>query len=467
MPKINLPAVVAAFLLFTTPTSSQAAPKATSKATSLSDMKWKQGPPSGRDYFPIGVWLQSPENAAKYQAAGINLYVGLWEGPTEAQLAALKAAQMSVICEQNAVGLAHKNDPTIVGWMHVDEPDNAQSVTDPATGKQSYGPCIPPAKIIAEYARMAAADPTRPVLLNLGEGVANDDWIGRGAGATLADYPKYIKGSDIVSFDVYPIAGLNKPDGENYLWYVPKGVTRLVGWTAGQKPVWNYIECTHIGSDKKPTPRQVRSEVWMALIHGSHGLLYFAHEFQPKFNEHALLDDAPMLAEVTQINRQVHALASILNSLDVGQVARVHSSSEQTPIDLLVKRHGETTYVFAVGMRNGSAQGTFTVRGLPQTAHAKVIGESRTLLVKSGRFTDTFAPYEVHLYRIAYENKSRPSGERQSFFLPYSHRHRHWRGGFRERDAAGRFAALRVCHYHCVVAVEDPAGDAPMRVGLS
>src|ERR1044071_3172543 len=34
------------------------------------------------DRFPIAVWLQSPSNAARYQAAGVNLYVGLWKGPT-------------------------------------------------------------------------------------------------------------------------------------------------------------------------------------------------------------------------------------------------------------------------------------------------------------------------------------------------------------------------------------------------
>ena len=396
MPKINLSATVAALLLLATIGGCQAA----SKASAQGNTKWKHGPPTGRDYFPLGVWLQSPENAVKYQAAGINFYIGLWQGPTEAQLAALKAAHIPVFCEQNAVGLAHKNDPEIIGWTHEDEPDNAQSVTDPATGKAGYGPCVPPARIVSDYSRLHAADPTRPVLLNLGEGVANDEWIGRGAGATLGDYPEYVKGCDIVSFDVYPVAGLDKTDGENYLWYVPKGVTRLVGWTAGRKPVWNCIECTHIGSGRKPTPLQVRSEVWMALIHGSRGLIYFVHEFQPKFNEHALLDDAPMLAEVTRINRQIQALAPVLNSPDTGQVARVQSSSAQTPIDLLAKRQGKATYVFAAGMRNGPAQGTFTVRGLRRAAQAEVLGEGRTILVKGGRFTDAFAPYAVHLYRI-------------------------------------------------------------------
>jgi len=362
--------------------------------------RWSHGPPSGAADFPIGVWLQSTPNAAKYKAAGFNFYLGLWKGPTEEQLAALKAAHMPVICEQNAVGLAHLADPTIIGWMHQDEPDNAQPLTDPATGKAGYGPCVPPARIIAAYARLRAADPTRPVLLNLGEGVANDQWIGRGSGASLSDYPQYVKGTDLVSFDVYPIAGLGKPDGENYLWYVAKGVTRLVGWTAGRQTVWNYIECTHIGSDREPTPAQVRSEVWMALIHGSRGLLYFVHEFQPKFNEHALLDDPPMLAAVTGINQQVHALAPVLNSPTLAQAASVASSSPKTPIDLMVKRQGKATYLFAVGMRNNPASGAFTVRGLPKTARAEVIGEARTITVKGGKFSDAFGPYAVHLYRI-------------------------------------------------------------------
>ena len=359
-----------------------------------------QGLLLGQGHFPIGVWLQSPANAAKYQAAGINLYVGLWQGPTEEQLAALKAANMTVICSQNAVGLAHRADPTIAGWMHEDEPDNAQPIKDPVTGKPGYGPCVPPAHIIADYARLRAADPTRPVLLNLGEGVANDEWIGRGSGASLNDYGQYVHGCDIASFDVYPIAGLGKPDGENYLWYVPKGVTRLIGWTAGRKPVWTCIECTHIGSDRKPTPRQVRSEVWMALIHGSRGLIYFVHEFQPKFSEHALLDDAPMLAGVTEINHQIQALAPVLNSPTIAQAATVRSSSAQTSIDLMVKRQGKTTYLFAAGMRNGAASGAFTVPGLPKTAHAEVMGEGRTITVKSGKFSDAFGPYDVHLYRI-------------------------------------------------------------------
>src|SRR5258708_7792764 len=88
--------------------------------------KWPHGPSPEASFFPIAVWLQNPSNAERYRAAGFNTYVGLWQGPTEQQLTALSKAGMRLICEQNEVALRHLDDRTIIGWMHGDEPDNAQ-----------------------------------------------------------------------------------------------------------------------------------------------------------------------------------------------------------------------------------------------------------------------------------------------------------------------------------------------------
>jgi hypothetical protein len=84
--------------------------------------------------------------------------------------------------------------------MHGDEPDNAQS-----RGKgKGYGPPILPATIIEDYRRTKKADPSRPVLLNLGQGVAWDRYQGRGTRTNHPeDYAEYIKGRDIVSFDIW------------------------------------------------------------------------------------------------------------------------------------------------------------------------------------------------------------------------------------------------------------------------
>jgi hypothetical protein len=368
--------------------------------------KWKNGPSADPAYFPIAVWLQDPSQAKRYKAAGINLYVGLWEGPTEAQLAELTKAHMQLFCEMNDYAKTHMDDPrfagTIVGWMHGDEPDNAQEIKDPATGKSGYGPPVPPAEIISAYNATVQADPTRPVMLNLGQGVTNAEWKGRGSTGKLSDYHDYVKGGDVISFDVYPIVGLDRPDGENYLWLVPQGVDRLIKWSGGQKIIWNCIECTHIGNAKRiATPKQVRSEVWMSLIHGSNGLIYFVHQFSPRFNEHALLDDPAMLEAVTAINAQIRELAPVLNSPTIPSGAIATSSDKDVPIDVMVKRWDGITYVFAVTPHNGNTRGTIAVKDLPAAARVEVIGESRTIPIQAGEFSDDFSSCDVHLYRIS------------------------------------------------------------------
>ena len=359
--------------------------------------RWSHGPSSREDYFPIAVWLQNPANAQRYRAAGFNLYVGLWKGPTDEQLSQLKEAGMQVICAQNDVGLRHVDDPTIVGWLQQDEPDNAQSL---GKGK-GYGPPVLPEKVVQGYERRKAADPTRPVLLNLGQAVAWDGWRGRGVRTNHPeDYPEYVKGCDIASFDIYPVTHRSEEVSGN-LWYVARGVERLKGWTRNGQPVWNCIECAHINSENKPTPHQVRCEVWMSIIHGSQGLIYFVHEWKPRFSESALLNDPEMYAAVTRINHQIAELAPVLNRPTVPDAARAVSENTEVPVATMVKRYGRSVYLFAVAMREGRTRTRFTIEGLPGRSRVEVLGEDRTLESRDGVFEDTFQPWDVHLYRMA------------------------------------------------------------------
>jgi hypothetical protein len=43
-------------------------------------------------------------------------------------------------------------------------------------------------------------------------------------------------------------------------------------------------------------------------------LIYFVHQFQPKFDEHALLDDEPMLKAVTALNAEIQKYAAIIET---------------------------------------------------------------------------------------------------------------------------------------------------------
>ena len=360
--------------------------------------RWPNGPSHSPDYFPIAVWLQHPKNARAYKEAGINLYIGLWRGPTEEQLQMLREAGMPVICSLNDVARKHLNDPIIVGWMHGDEPDNAQPRRD---GQPGWGPPIPPEKIIEDYQRIREIDPTRPVFLNLGQGVAWDRWHGRGVRTNHPeDYPLYVQGADIISFDIYPVVH-EHPEVKGQLWYVPYGVARLRHWSNYQKIVWNCIECSRISNvNVKPTIDQIRAEVWMSIIHGSRGIIYFVHQFKPTFIEASLLADPELLAGVTRLNRQIHQLAPVLNSPTIRGLVSVESHPAEIPVAFMVKEHRGKVYIFAVSMRDKPTQATFRFLRPVPSGRIEVLDENRTLELKDGQFTDHFLGYQVHLYHL-------------------------------------------------------------------
>lgn len=360
--------------------------------------KWPNGPRADPDFFPISVWLQNPATAAQYQAIGINQFIGLWKGPTEEQLRPLAAAGMPVFAAHRPGVLEGSHAAIIRGWTLMDEPDNAQP--KPGGG---YGPCVLPPLIVEQYEKIKAADPTRPVFLNLGQAVINEAWVGRGeaCGRHNEHYPEYIRGADIVSYDVYPVNG-NLP-----LWYVGAGVDRLRKWADYRKPVWNWIETTAIRGGAKPTPEQIRAEVWMSIIHGAMGIGYFCHQFKPTFDESAPLHDPATRQALAAINEQIRSLARVLNTPSVANGVTVTSSNADSPIDVMLKRHGGQTYLLAVGARpGGKTTARFKLRECGEL-DAAVLGESRTVRVSGGLFEDSFSDYQVHLYRLPFVPNSK------------------------------------------------------------
>src|SRR5205809_7267840 len=85
----------------------------TTTATRSRRILAQDGAPTDEGFFPVGVWLQDPRNAKRYQAAGINLFVGLWRGPTLAQLTELERTGLAVICAPSKAGLENKDNPII------------------------------------------------------------------------------------------------------------------------------------------------------------------------------------------------------------------------------------------------------------------------------------------------------------------------------------------------------------------
>lgn len=355
--------------------------------------------PLGASYFPIAVWLQDPvKNAVGYSTIGINIFVGLWNAFDAPQLSAIKSAGLKLICSQNSYALSLGADPSLAGYNMEDEPDNAQS-----NGKGGYDPCIAPSYIINEYNTLKLNDPTRPVYLSLGQGVAYNNYIGRGTCTNNLDTYKvsingYLVGCDLCSFDIYPV---NNTDGitNGKLEYVAMGIQNLITWS-GNKPAWCWIESTRIAdsSPRRPTTSEVKSEVWMALIHGAQGFGYFCHSFVTgATDEAAMLHDSEMSNAIKAINARVTNLAIVLNSATTTGYATVTSDNGSVPVDIITKNYGGANYIFAIAMSNGQTNGTFRVTS---GNYAEVLGEGRAISFSNSAFSDVFLPYSVHLYKI-------------------------------------------------------------------
>ena len=366
-----------------------------------SPWKWPLGPSPEESFFPLGVWLQTPSSAQRYRDdMGINTFVGLWTGPTQSNLQTLAASGMPVYVTQTKAALASPNNHVIHAWQQQDEPDNAQP-----NGQGGYLPCVAPSKIQQIYQEWKAADPHRPVFLNFGQGVANIGYIGRGTctGQTWM-YPEYIKGGDIVSFDIFP-ATHKDPLIAGKLEYVAIGIENLIGWAresnSGPKIVMNFIGTTNITSTTLSTsPEQIKSTVWMSLIHGSMGILYFVHEFEPTFREDGIYNHPENVAAVSDTNALITTLAPVLNGPTLDGPLAVVSTGR---IATMVKRRNGVTYLFAVemeGKRDILAE--FAFPGIPNATVVDLEEGRRPVTFANGRLTDTFGSegYDAHVYEI-------------------------------------------------------------------
>ena len=149
----------------------------------------------------------------------------------------------------------------------------------------------------------------------------------------------------------------------------------------------------------------------MSIVHGSQGIVYFCHQFQPRFIEAGLLADEEMARAVGAINREIRSLAAVIQSPTLPNAASVSVSPPDVSADMaqLLGSHGiaiaaktykSTLYLFAVRMEASPARGIFELKGTPGEASVHVIGENRTILARDRRFEDDFAPHAVHLYKM-------------------------------------------------------------------
>ena len=349
---------------------------------------------NGRPFFPLMGFYQSPKSFQNAKATGLNGYFYPGDKPAPKEyLDALKAEGLYGMVPFDASAIGH---PALLAWLLPHEPDAAY-----LKGKEDMSP----AAMLAAYERIKKADPSRPVVLDFSPAFTSiPEESNLPAGRKKELYPAYAKAADLLTYNVYPIWGFNRPDCIDWPARAADDLKALVG---EDKPFLAMIE-TGKGARGIPeanqaevSPEEIRAEVWMAICKGAKGIIYFTHQFQPKFNEFG--PDAAKQAAIRKINGQIAELAPAIlgpaareritvvgeGGLAVHYTARTCPDSGQTCLFIL---NGDTN------RRAGRV--TVTVEGGGEGLIPIVEGEGRILKFAGESFTDEFAPLALHVYRL-------------------------------------------------------------------
>ena len=370
--------------------------------------RFTHGLPTSHAFFPIGVWMESvlyESDVAMDQAAGINTYVN----PTP-------DSNLSIIDSSGSYSIAD-GSPLSNGFASSDEVDMwAGAGSDAWTGKYpGEGALCSPADGKCGYTvikQLVARGPRGAMsYANYGKGITF--W------QTAAQARPFTAAVDLVSDDLYwftdpgicgattggwgPGDGVAMPEATcrlaaNYGWTVDK----VRSLTEGTKPVWGFVEDGHPFTESASgtiTGPQLRAAVWSSIINGARGIIYFNHDFGGScISQHVLREacGAGIRPAVTSVDAQITALARVLNSPYLDGLISATGS-----VDTMAKAYHGSIYVFAASATAAAQTVRFTSACTSGTK-AAVLGENRSVPVKNGVFTDSFADGNaVHIYRIA------------------------------------------------------------------
>ena len=227
----------------------------------------------------------------------------------------------------------------------------------------------------------------------------------------VSDLRPYNAAADFLALDIYPVS---EPPGKHSL--LPNKQISMVGdWTKfladvakGEKSYWMIEQIAFSGVIPPkskllfPTFRQSRYTAYQAIINGARGLMFFGGNIAPTLNA----QDAPLgwnwtfwndvlkrvVREIGDYSPLAPALVAPISALPITASAEV---------EFCLREVADELYVLASKREGAATNATFS--GLPLwAAKGEALYESnRTVTPKNGQFTDTFEPFDVHVYRFS------------------------------------------------------------------
>jgi len=181
----------------------------------------------------------------------------------------------------------------------------------------------------------------------------------------------------------------------------------------GARPIWMVLQLFRMGRFF-PSYDQMKMQAYKAIINGATGIIWWGFVSEKGLEAEVLRENNPQAySDFQRISNEVMTLEPALLVPPRPDLLRSVSSSQ---VETLVKLQGDRLFIFASNFLPQSAENVkFTLApGAALTgaaARVEIYSEARKLALgteaNTMTFTDSFAPYEVHVYIL---DAARPHG---------------------------------------------------------
>jgi len=213
-------------------------------------------------------------------------------------------------------------------------------------------------------------------------------------------YAPFVNCTDGFIPEIYPIRE-RKPTELPHATAVMKNIFAAFQHAGVQrKPLWACLQDYHgWGQPRFPAYDELHALAFLTIIHGANGILFYSYYRSAGANGGAASD--PVAWENTKrVAHELAQFADVFTEPDGPRtpVARILAGPAKdglgySSINLLLKRHGDDYYLFAMNSSYEPLKVQFDVNSA-----VIVVNENRQF-APANSFTDDFAPLGVHVYR--------------------------------------------------------------------
>ncbi|MFA5858373.1 MAG: hypothetical protein WC955_04840 [Elusimicrobiota bacterium] len=140
--------------------------------------------------------------------------------------------------------------------------------------------------------------------------------------------------------------------------------------------------------NRAPSFTEQRCMQWLPIVYGARGYNYY--KYQDAINYPALKLGIPYIIKEIKAVEDVILLGT--DTVPAGEIKVL------TGIHGVVKKYKENYYLFTVNTTSNTVKDEFVIPEIMRTDNLNVLSENRGVRVQNNKYSDTYRPFEVHIY---------------------------------------------------------------------